>query len=107
MLAHKLPVIVLLVALLLSACGQSASPPPAAPPSAKTVTLLCIDCQAAGVKINVWQMAGVSRGNVSFSVPHNTAVSMLDTKTADDGRVWYKVQYQDKVGWIPADFVQP
>ncbi len=71
-----------------------------------SVTLVCADCAAEGININVWQYAGQSRGEVMFSAPHGTIVSVLDSKTADDGRTWYKVKYQGKSGWIAQDFVK-
>ena len=71
-----------------------------------SVTLICADCAAEGININVWQSAGKSRGPVVFSVPHGTIVSVSDSKIADDGRTWYKVKYQGKSGWIAQDFVK-
>jgi len=44
------------------------------------------------------QNAGTSRGSVSFSVPHNTTVSVINSKTADDARRWYKVEYKGNIG---------
>lgn len=71
-----------------------------------SVTLVCADCAKDGININIWEYAGRSRGNVVFSVPHGTIVSVLDSKTADDGRTWYKVKYQGESGWIAQDFVR-
>ena len=71
-----------------------------------SVKLVCTDCAATGIEINVWQNAGTNRGEVIFSVPHNTSVTVVDTKTADDGRTWYKVTYNGQSGWIAEDFVQ-
>lgn len=99
------------VAVALVACGAGPSSPAAPPPviekpTAYTVVLICDDCAAIGVKINVWSNAGTSRGSVAFSVPHNTTVSVADSKIADDGRRWFRVEYKSSYGWIPQDFVR-
>jgi hypothetical protein len=82
---------------------SSSNSPSQATYSAK---LICADCAVTGIEINIWQYAGTNRGEVVFSVPHNTSVTVLDTKTADDGRTWYKVAHNGQSGWIPEDFVQ-
>jgi len=55
-------------------------------PSIRAVTLAYIDCAEAGILINVWQNPGLSCGSVVFQVPHNTSVTVLDIKSADDSR---------------------
>lgn len=107
----KLFIIVLNITFILVACSTSPSKPATAvpttvKPTAYTVVLVCDDCAAIGMKINVWQKAGTSRGSVSFSVPHNTTVNVIDSKTADDGRRWYRVEYKGNIGWIPQDFAR-
>ena len=98
------------VSISFVACDSSAKPmgitPVPAKPTAYVVTLICDDCAAAGIRINVWQNAGISRGSISFSVPHNTKVNVVDSKSADDGRRWYKVEFSSKAGWIAQDFVR-
>lgn len=75
-------------------------------PNSYTAKLVCDDCATMRMEINVWQNAGTSRSSVSFSVPHNTTVRVIDRKDANDGRVWYKVEHKGNSGWIPAGFVR-
>jgi len=85
--------------------GSSSSSKDTTAPTPYSAALICSDCADAGININVWQNAGVSRGKVVFSVPHNTIVSVIGNKVADDGRTWYKVEYRGQTGWIAQDFV--
>jgi len=102
----NLLITILITASILSACNTSSSPQQLnANPTTYAVMLICDDCAQAGMNINVWQNAGTSRGNVVFSVPHQTTVTVIGSKTADDGRLWYNVEYNGKKGWIPRDFV--
>ena len=102
----NLLITVLITAFILSACNTTSSPQQLNPnPTTYAVMLTCDDCAQAGMNINVWQNAGTSRGNVVFNVPHQTTVTVLGTKTADDGRLWYNVEYNGKKGWIASDFV--
>jgi hypothetical protein len=105
----KLLMIVLIIAVTLTGCNlpfpSRSSQQPKVNPTVYTVMLICDDCAQAGMNINVWQNAGTSRGNVVFSVPHQTSVNVVGSKTADDGRLWYNVEYNGKTGWIAKDFV--
>ena len=75
-------------------------------PTIYTVILICDDCAEIGMEINIWQNAGTSRGNVSFRVPHNTTVNVLNSKIADDERRWFRVEHNGNTGWIAEDFVR-
>jgi hypothetical protein len=101
--------IVLLIMLLgASACGgmSPSSNRAIVQPTTYVVTLVCADCAEAGILINVWQNPGLARGKVVFQVPHETAVTVRDAKSADDGRQWYYVESGGKQGWIATDFVK-
>lgn len=102
----KTAIIVLAVVSILAACNSSSESPPSPTPTPYTVVLVCDDCAALGMDINIWQNAGTSRGSVAFSVPHNTTVNVLDSKIADDGRRWYNVEYNGNDGWVAQDFVK-
>ena len=103
----RLFIVVLAVTFILVACSSSSSKStPSVKPTAYAVVLVCDDCAAIGMKINIGQNAGTSRGSLVFSVPHNTTVNVLNSKTADDGRRWYNVEYNGNTGWIPQDFVK-
>jgi len=57
-------------------------------------------------KIEGWKCnAGTSRRNVVLSVHHQTTLTVIGSKTADDWRLWYNVEYNGKTGWIARDFV--
>ena len=102
----------LTLALLLVACDASDPHEMKADTSVKIepttyyAVLVCADCAAADIEINVWQKAGISRGSVNYKVPHNTTVKVLDSELADDGRRWYFVKHEGHIGWIAEDFVQ-
>ncbi|HUN24398.1 MAG TPA: SH3 domain-containing protein [Anaerolineales bacterium] len=99
-------VIFMIILISFTACStSSSSQQPKVSPTTYIVKLVCDDCAQAGIEINVWQNAGTSRGNVIFRVPHQTSVNVVDSKNADDGRLWYKVEYNGKTGWIAKDFV--
>ena len=74
--------------------------------TAYSAKLVCSDCASVGIEIYVWQNAGTNRGSVVYGVLHNTTVTVIQSKLADDGRTWYKVIYNGKSGWIADDFVQ-
>ena len=81
--------------------------PPLPPqPTTYAVVLWCQECADIGMSINVWEKAGTTRGTVVFSVPYNTTVTVLSSKTADDRQRWYRVSYLGQTGLIPSSFVK-
>ena len=75
-------------------------------PTTYTVVIWCQECADIRMSINVWEKAGTTRGSVVYSVPYSTTITVLSSKTADDGRRWYRVSYLGKTGWIPSSFVK-
>lgn len=66
-------------------------------------TLVCDDCKAANIDINVWTHP--DRSGIAFSVPSGTRVQITDTQVYDGIR-YYKVKYGGKSGWIRNIFVE-
>lgn len=79
--------------------------PSSTPKHRSMVTLKCADCAADGIQINIWEFAGAFRGEVLFSLPHNTTVELVKKINADDGRVWYKILYKKQEGWVSETFI--
>ncbi len=69
-----------ILALVLVACAAPTPMPTATstPPSVK-VWLRCQECADIGMEINLWKTP--SRQGVAGSVPHNTQVYVLETKS--------------------------
>jgi hypothetical protein len=110
-MVRRLAMLALCVVIVVvsAGCGSSEAEVEAtAETEAETVSakLVCADCAESGDEISVWQSAGTSTGMAVFSVPHGTTVKLLESKTADDGRTWYYVQWGPKQGWVEEDFVQ-
>lgn len=80
--------------------------PTATQEPAQFVTLVCSVCAAQGVDINIWEFAGSNPGEVIMSLPDNTVVQVMEMVTADDGLIWYKVNFNGTLGWIANDFVK-
>lgn len=55
------------------------------------VKLICPECADIGININIWSTP--SRKGVEGSVPHNTTVIVLETKTYNSV-LYYKIQTQ-------------
>lgn len=72
--------------------------------SSSVVTLVCEDCAAAGIKINLW--SDPDRGSVVGSVPHGTSATIIDDARSSDGRLVYKVRAASITGWITSNFVK-
>ena len=70
-----------------------------------SVLLICSKCATQGNGINIWEFPGLNTGNSLITVADNTGVIVLDKTTADDGRIWYQVQFNGTVGWVIEDFV--
>jgi hypothetical protein len=70
------------------------------------VMLICTDCTAQGVGINIWEFAGPNPGEVLKNVQAQTVVEILDTAVLEDGSIWYQVRLNDLVGWVAANFVK-
>jgi hypothetical protein len=74
--------------------------------SGSFVMLVCLDCTAQAVGINIWEFAGSNPGEVLIVVPDQTVVEVLDSVMADDGHIWYQVRFNGHMGWVAADFVK-
>jgi hypothetical protein len=74
-----------------------------------TATLWCLPCEQADSQIVLWERVGdgVSRGNKTGELPHNTIVSILAEEWSEpEERVYYKVTAQDQKGWVPETFIK-
>ena len=94
----------LIVSVLLAACSSAvpatSTPvpePTEIPPTAYQVTLFCQDCADIGMAINLW--TDPDRSGVAGSVPHNTVVTVLDSRMVD-GTQYYYVRYVNTRGWV-------
>jgi hypothetical protein len=80
--------------------------PAATQEPARFATLVCSVCAAQGVDINIWEFAGSNPGKAVMSLPDNTVVQVVETVMADDGLVWYQINFNGTMGWIASDFVK-
>jgi hypothetical protein len=74
-----------------------------------TATLWCLPCEQADSQIVLWEKVGngVSRGNKTGELPHNTIVSVLAEEWSEpEERVYYKVTALDQKGWVPETFIK-
>ena len=74
-----------------------------------TATLWCLPCEQADSQIVLWEKVGdgVSRGNKTGELPHNTIVSVLAEEWSEpEERIYYKVTAQDQKGWVPETFIK-
>lgn len=102
-------VFTLIAAVLLAACSSDLTAVPATattppkptdpPPTAYQATLFCQDCADAGMEINLWETPERDGLRTTGSVPHNTAVTVLDSRMVNGTR-HYKVRHVNVVGWV-------
>jgi uncharacterized protein YraI len=38
-------------------------------------------------------------------IPTGEGISLIDSRTSSDGFTWYKVSYENSVGWVRSDYV--
>lgn len=102
----------------IAACSSNPTPAPRPAPAlptqeslvGKAVTVWCLDCEAAGMLINLWdtpQSAG-DGAKLQAQVPHGTRCKVADAGTSKkDGRLWYVVDCGDlNIGWILSDLTK-
>lgn len=68
-----------------------------------SVTIVCADCAAAGMEINLW--ADPDRTSVVGSVPHGTSATVIDRTTNSEGRIVYRVRALGNSGWVTSNFI--
>lgn len=57
-----------------------------------------------GGYLNMRPGAGSNTGNILTTIPNGTALKILETKNASDGKMWFKVTYNSKTGYVYADY---
>jgi hypothetical protein len=68
--------------------------------------IICTKCGKRGNGIDIWEFPGLNSGNSLITVADNTKVIVLDKIIADDGRIWYQVEFNQITGWVIEDFIQ-
>lgn len=74
--------------------------------AANLALIICAKCATQGNGVEIWEFPGLNSGNSLITVADNTKVMILDKTTADDGHIWYQIEFNQIVGWVIEDFVQ-
>lgn len=97
--SNRAPLYLLLLGLLLVMFYLASG---GTPQETKTVRLVCQECTANGIAINLWDSP--KRAKIVGTAPHQAQAILLETQQYN-GRTFYRVSYNGSRGWLPEEFV--